>query len=80
MAGAQSGPSEGIYTFRLADGQGQIGVHFAQPGDDSHTTSLLVTGGSGVFDCATGSGTAVGGGDSSPIQVSLHLRFACTSH
>ncbi|MGW1809080.1 hypothetical protein [Streptomyces sp. NPDC002078] len=79
MAFLNSGPSEGIYTLRLSDGQGQVGVQFAEPGNSQQTTSLIVTGGSGVFDCATGSGSAEGGGNNSPILVKLHLRFLCKS-
>ncbi|MGW2748286.1 hypothetical protein [Streptomyces sp. NPDC001450] len=77
MSNFTAGPGEGIYTFRLSNGQGQVGVQFAQPGNNQQTTPLIVTGGSGVFDCATGSGTAEGGGDDSPILVKLHLRFVC---
>lgn len=80
MAFLNSGPSEGIYTLRLSGGRGQVGVQFAQPGNSQQTTSLIVTGGSGVFDCATGSGAAEGGGNNSPIFVKLHLRFSCKSH
>ena len=79
MSNLNSGPSEGVYTLRLSSGKGQVGVQFAQPNMGSQPTSLFVTGGSGVFECATGSGTAVGGGDSSPILVSLHLSFSCKS-
>jgi opacity protein-like surface antigen len=79
MAFLNSGPSEGIYTFRLSGGQGQVGVQFAQPGNSQQTTSLIVTGGSGVFDCATGSGYAEGGDNNSPIVVKLHLSFSCKS-
>lgn len=79
MSFLNSGPSEGIYTLRLSSGQGQVGVQFAQPGNSQQTTSLMVTGGSGVFNCATGSGHAEGGGNNSPIFVKLHLSFACES-
>lgn len=74
-----SGPSEGVYTLRLSNGRGQVGVQFAQPSDSQQAPPLMVTGGSGVFECATGSGTATGGGDNSPISISLHLRFSCGS-
>ncbi|MFI1165979.1 hypothetical protein ACH4UM_20750 [Streptomyces sp. NPDC020801] len=80
MSRFDSGAGEGVYTLRLSSGQGQVGVQFAQPGDSQQTTPLMVTGGSGVFECATGSGTAEGGGNNSPILVSLHLRFLCGSH
>ncbi|MGW2695952.1 hypothetical protein [Streptomyces sp. NPDC001296] len=80
MSFLNSGQTEGIYTFRLSNGQGQVGVQFAQPDNSQQTTSLIVTGGSGVFNCATGSGSAKGGGNNSPIFVELHLGFSCKSH
>ncbi|MFI9270612.1 hypothetical protein ACIGXM_07865 [Kitasatospora sp. NPDC052896] len=71
------GPGEGIYTLQLSNGKGQVGVQFAT--NSQQTTPLTVTGGSGIFDCATGSGTGEGSGGGAPIHVKLHLRFLCTS-